>query len=193
MLFRIDDGQWAEDDGSAWHYGPDNTPTQKGPLSVTLLRDGPRVVLVGGDILVGEEVALELEKVLPESKQARRVAHVRGPQPAMEPRPPMLQLLGLDEVRLSQESIRYDQQGRPSFKRPYILDPSYKVREPNICKIRNNGVTVVSDEIKDLLLQFEPKLWFEAVCYEGEEAPDLPKPPPFRIPTMDELLGGSKR
>ncbi|WP_394844491.1 hypothetical protein LZC95_46485 [Pendulispora brunnea] len=188
----------ATDDGSAWSYEPDGKGryqrVQNGPLSVCLLEDGYRVVDVGGEVLVDEELALEIERLVPESKQARRVAHVRGPQPEMAVRPSMLQLLGIEEIPLSPMSIVPNEEGTIRLKRPFVLDAAYRVKEPNICKIKNNRVTIFSAAIKDLLALREPKLWFEAVCYEGEDPPkDLPVKPVSRIPTREELFGGSKR
>jgi hypothetical protein len=126
---------------------------------------------------------------------ARRPVNVVGPQPDLQPRPPMVQLLGTAKVRLASSCVERDAQGKVlRLKSPFILAADSKVAQPGVCKIEENGVTVFSEELKKLFENAEPRVHFKAVPFEDEQMPEeTEQPAPARVPSMDELLGRTKK
>jgi hypothetical protein len=194
MFFTLD-GAGAKDDGSAWTWEQQTeggyTRSQTGPLRITLLEDGLRVIGVGADVVVDEVLAAQVAKIVPGSRFARRPVHVIGPQPDLQPRAPMVQLLGMAKVRLASSCIEREAHGKiVRLKRPFILAANSRVAQPSICKIEENAVTVFSEEIKKLFEESESRAHFKAVPFEDEPMPEeTEQPAPGRVPSMDELLG----
>ena len=82
----------------------------------------------------------------------------------------MVQLLGQGVVHLASESILINDEGTISLRQPYVLDASRPCCTM-ICKIEENGVTIVSDEVRQLLVAREPTLPFRSVRFENEASP----------------------
>jgi hypothetical protein len=67
-----------------------------------------------------------------------------------------------------------------------VLDARYP-STASISRIIENGVTVFTHEVKELLRQREPSLQFRAVRFENEQRVDEVEPSPVYIPSADEL------
>jgi hypothetical protein len=190
MLYMIDGAQ-AEDDGSAWEYrrsGTGLSRVQVRPLSLTVLQDGLRALSVGTDIVVDAAVARELEQIVPGLDGVERPVTVRGPQPSLLPQPDMVQLGSLATVRLAPPSIERGEDGQVvALKAPFVLSTDGRVPDPTIYKIEENQLTLVSQQVKDLLVAREPRLSFRAVRFEDEAAPEEPPREPFWMPSAEEL------
>ena len=128
-------------------------------------------------MVVDEALAQELERIAPGTIGETRVANVRGPQPELEPRPSMLQLLGKGVVHLAQESIVENADGKLSLRQPYVLEVG-EPGEASVCKIAENGLTIFSRQVRDLLAMHAPHLAFKPVRFRNEEPPsDEPAAP----------------
>jgi hypothetical protein len=192
MFYMLHRCAGAEDDGSAWEFetiGAQAVRRQVRPLTVGLLQDGLRAFAVGGEILVDKQLAEEIERIDPSVGRTSRRANVIGPQPELAPRPPMMQLLGEGVAYLARESIVEAADGTKSFKQPFVLDSS-RPMTTSIGKIMDNGVVIVSKEVREVLMTYAPNLSFRFVRYENEPAPaDEPETQKRRIPTAEELKG----
>jgi len=187
MLFR---SSGATDDGSAWEFikRPDGYErVQVRPLTIHLLRDGARAFGVGGELVVDETLAEEIRRTWPDTASAMRSVNVVGPQPDMEQRPAMVQLVATANVLLASESIAVDADGRRSFHQPYVLQPR-EVSDASVLRIADNGVTLVCEALRALLANREPTLLFRSARFQNEPPlPDEVEMPEQRIPSADEL------
>jgi len=187
MYFIVENAD-AEDDGTAWKFDPSGLGWQQvGARTVALLRDELRVVGADSEILVDDRIAEEIGQLWPECALAQRPANIIGPQPALERRSPMVQLLGVQTAHLAKHLVEPEGGGRviplrdPLAMGVYsrsLLDANYRVTAP-ICKIAENRFTIVSEPIRKLLLERAPKLEFGAVPFEDEPFPDASAKVPF--------------
>lgn len=171
VLYKLHRCSGAEDDGSAWKF-TDDAPSgrlQVSNLRVVLLRDGVRAFQVGSEVLVDDGVRREIGSVDPIIQLSCRRATVFGPQPTMDPRPEMWQLVPLEDLPLAERSLERDGSGDVTgFVRPFVLQGAPRSDLPRVCRIQDNDVVVVSADLKALLERLEPSLQFEPVPFEAE-------------------------
>src|SRR5262249_49866827 len=145
------------------------------------------------EILVDQDVARDIRQRWPECSEAQRPAKVTGPQPRLEPRPPMVQLLPVQTAHLVSSCVRRDDDGTVvRVLRPFVLDKQNPVTAP-ICRISANHLLIVSSEMRDFLMEVEPSARFEAVPFEGEAPPVQEEPTFRRPPSKEEILRATKR
>ena len=157
-VFYDFEGGSAEDDGTAWKFDDSFRAHQVRDLTVHLLQDDLRVVLVGCEILVDSTIAAEIAAIEPALSTAMRRARVIGPQPEMARRPDMVQLVGLERLPLAERSIRRESAGAVRLARPFVLRGAWRAGLPAVCEIEENGLTIVSTALAELLVSRQPGL-----------------------------------